>query len=367
MYTNLTYVMMSSSIDPNNAERLLMEGGILLFLDVPPRTEFGIDLYSWNTGERFMGLKMIPPGLHFIYYSAVSKDGQTAPRTGFFHTFKRQEILVKKWDKRLEDIQECAVTDTEVEQFRSNIRNLDRFLGPYPYDVWKDWISLTNHMSDAVLDEVLPLNQKISSASELVPDLQTSKQHRQSRDAEELLPKMCLKPGTEIRFTKFPDLCHPEGCSASEISKHNMDLSFTFQTMLQRYTTHDEFLGEFQMAFVCFVIGQVYDAFEHWKQLLHLVCSCDDALVTHHQFFSKFITNLHFQLNQIPKDFFVDIVSRSNFLTTTLQVFFSNLKNSDAPKQLVDKGQRFCSYLTKKFKWDFDAEPEEDAPVVVEL
>ena len=29
---------------------------------------------------------------------------------------------------------------------------------------------------------------------------------------------------------------------------------------------------------------------------------------------------MHFQLQEIPEDFFVDIVSRNNFLTTTLQV-----------------------------------------------
>ncbi len=29
---------------------------------------------------------------------------------------------------------------------------------------------------------------------------------------------------------------------------------------------------------------------------------------------------LHFQLKEIPEDFFVDIVSRNNFLTATLQV-----------------------------------------------
>ena len=29
---------------------------------------------------------------------------------------------------------------------------------------------------------------------------------------------------------------------------------------------------------------------------------------------------LHFQLKEVPDDFFVDIVSRNNFLTTTLQV-----------------------------------------------
>lgn len=363
--------MGSESITPAVVEQLLIEGAALIFLDVPPRTEFGIDLYSWNTGEKFMGLKMIPPGIHFIYYSAVSKEGQTAPRTGFFHNFKSKEIVVKKWDRQMEDVKEFEASQDEMDRYRHNLQNLDGYLGPYPYDIWKDWVSLTNHLSDKVLDELVPLNRKISSASELVANTtgesSSSRQHdRLDRDLDIWLPKMCLKPGTEIRFTNFPELHHPEGCSAAEISKHNMDLSFTLQQMMKRYNNSTDILGEFQMAFVCFVIGQVYDSFEQWKSLLRLLCSCDDALVSHHLLFDKFITSLHFQLNQVPKDFFVDIISRTNFLTNTLQVFFANLENSEAPKTLVDKGKRFCSHLTKKFKWDFIFEPEEDAPVVVE-
>ena len=34
---------------------------------------------------------------------------------------------------------------------------------------------------------------------------------------------------------------------------------------------------------------------------------------------------LHFQLKETPADFFVDIVSRDNFLTVTLQSFFSTV------------------------------------------
>lgn len=60
--------MASESIDPSVAKRLLEEGAVFIFHDVPVKTEFGIDLYSWNTGEKFKGLKMIPPGLHFIYF-----------------------------------------------------------------------------------------------------------------------------------------------------------------------------------------------------------------------------------------------------------------------------------------------------------
>lgn len=90
----------------------------------------------------------------------------------------------------------------------------------------------------------------------------------------------------------------------------------------------------------------VYDAFEHWKELVKLSCFCEDALSSHPQYFLNFISKflhskrfdpastpctcaimavvvtamLHFQLKEIQEDFFVDIVSRNNFLTATLQV-----------------------------------------------
>jgi hypothetical protein len=30
--------------------------------------DFGIDCNEWQTGPRFKGLKMIPPGIHAVYY-----------------------------------------------------------------------------------------------------------------------------------------------------------------------------------------------------------------------------------------------------------------------------------------------------------
>jgi A1 cistron-splicing factor AAR2 len=58
----------SLEIDQDLARRLLLEGATLVFQNVPRGTEFGIDMKSWNTGENFKGVKMIPPGLHYIYY-----------------------------------------------------------------------------------------------------------------------------------------------------------------------------------------------------------------------------------------------------------------------------------------------------------
>jgi hypothetical protein len=40
----------------------------LLCLDVPETTEFGIDYGSWSIGPKFKGVKLIPPGVHYVYY-----------------------------------------------------------------------------------------------------------------------------------------------------------------------------------------------------------------------------------------------------------------------------------------------------------
>ena len=59
-------------MDPELARRLFVEGAALVLLDVPQRTEFGIDCNSWSVGPKFKGVKMIPPGLHFIYYRCLA-------------------------------------------------------------------------------------------------------------------------------------------------------------------------------------------------------------------------------------------------------------------------------------------------------
>ena len=66
--------------------------------------------------------------------------------------------------------------------------------------------------------------------------------------------------------------------------------------------------------------SSVYEAFEQWKRLVHLLCSSEQSLLRHAQLFISLVSTMHFQLKEIPEDFFVDIVSRDNFLTKTLQV-----------------------------------------------
>jgi len=99
--------------------------------------------------------------------------------------------------------------------------------------------------------------------------------------------------------------------------------------------------------------------------LVNLLCSCVDAIAAYPSLFTKFMSVLHFHIQEIPEDFFVDIVSQDNFLTGTLSRFFENLDASGAGAELKKRGLNFRSHLEKRFRWNFSSELDEYAPVVV--
>ena len=66
----------------------------------------------------------------------------------------------------------------------------------------------------------------------------------------------------------------------------------------------EEVLGELQFSFVCFLVGQNYDAFEQWKQLLRMFCTSDEALSNHNLLYMTLVSDLHFQVNILKEKFY---------------------------------------------------------------
>ncbi|XP_018333929.1 protein AAR2 homolog [Agrilus planipennis] len=393
-------------MDQNKARSLLREGAILVLLDVPEGTEMGIDLKVWNTEENFRGFKMIPPGLHFIFYSCVSKTEDIAPRRGFFHNFKKSEFLVKKWNKGKEDLCLEEVDNKEVVGLKDNYIALDKFLGPYPFEIHKRWSALISHITTKVLDRHNPIQGKIMSAIELIPcsdadrprgikktanldsagcssssssDSNTTVNYtnatKRSRlscpsDLEQiLLPNLKPVPGSELRFTPFPSKVFPEGCTPSEITKHCLDLTYTLENMLTSYDEPSEIIGELQFCYVCFLVGHSLEAFEQWKKLVGLLCSCETAIKKYRQVFDLFVTVLEAQLREIPEEFLADIVANSNYIYVKLKNFFGVVEESDIDGRLKTKIDRFKNSIKNFLKWDFsftEREDDDDAPVIVE-
>jgi len=85
-------------MDPEAATELARKGVSLLLLDVPQHTVLGIDTQMFSVGPRFKGIKMVPPGPHFVYYCSPSRHGsEFAPTVGFFLTTHPSQVIVRKW------------------------------------------------------------------------------------------------------------------------------------------------------------------------------------------------------------------------------------------------------------------------------
>ncbi|XP_075702779.1 protein AAR2 homolog [Rhinoderma darwinii] len=373
----------STEMDPELARQLFFEGATIVIFGVPEGSEFGIDSNSWQVGPRFKGVKMVPPGVHFIHYSAkrIGEPGETGPRSGIFFYLEQKDIRLLHWDSQEEEM--VATSQEEADKLREQLTSLDPSLGPYPYKSLRRWVSLTNHISKEAMLNLQPACGTICSFPEVLPMEKMT--HTEDRAKHNLprydticqnykegmsrLPQMKQKEGTEIRFSQIPEKTYPDNATPAEITQHSMDLSYALGQLIDLHYPGDPLaiLAELQFSFVCFLLGNVYEGFEQWKKLLNLLCRAETLSLQHLDLYSEVISVLYHQLAQVPTDFFIDIVSQDNFLTSTLQVLFSFLCSPTTDKDLRKKALRFRAHLTKRFQWDFEEDPLDCAPLVVQL
>ncbi|KAG7307741.1 hypothetical protein JYU34_006316 [Plutella xylostella] len=406
-------------MDQETAKQLLLDGGTFVFLGVPQETEFGIDMQCWNTDEDFRGIKMIPPGLHYIHYSAKNtKTGDVAPRSGFMHFFEKKQFLVKMWDKSTEDMSTEEISEESVQRLKDNLFNLDRHLGPYPYDIWQKWKLLCSQITAELAAKLSPKNGIIRASLELMSmtdeerprgvksgsqDSETTDQEPKateestSKEPDEagddavpgqseakkpklrvtqedrenaMLPDLKAVPGTSLRFTAIPRERFPVGAAPGDVTKHSLDQSYTLELMIAQQDEPLHIIGELQFAYLCFLIGHSLEAFEHWKSLVILLCSCDDAIHKYRSLFFHFIRTIEVQIDEMPEEFLADIVMNKNLVYKKLREFFRTAYVSKVDGRLLTMIERFKDNLTDKLQWDFtglDVDEEDERPVVVNL
>ena len=345
-------------LSQTEARYLYEQGAVFVLLDLPPKSVFGIDTNSWEVGDKFKGVKMIPPGVHFIFCQSIGKEGCTGPVIGFFHVFKQKELLVKEWDVKCEMFSMKEYSELDLSSIRGNLHQFEPCLAPFPFDSLKTWVSLSNHVSKLSLEK-LGLDGRHFSAFDIA----------EVADAES-------KQGS-IKFSLIPGPTVSKGATALDITRAHLDQSpILIDCLKTNYQNqYTNLLGEIQCSFLLFVYGHVFEGFEQWRRLVDLLCSCDQALATNSELYHQFISLLNFQLNIIPLEFLLTNEPNTKtvrceeniFLIPKLDNLFQNLNESpEVSGDLKCRADRFKSLLIHKFKWSFDA-TEEDLPVVVNL
>lgn len=305
----------------------------------------------------------------------MSKDGQLSPRTGFFHHFESKETLIKIFDQSSEDFSTEQLSNDIINQYRiENLPYFDQYLGPYPFEEYKKWISLTDLISEEVVKRVNSDSKLIRSVSAIIPKEFVSHKNKMECDVSKNdLNDLDFKidPKYKLKFIDIEQLkAYPTNSTPDQITSHKIDNSFLLEQIINIYDKNEnQVLGELQITFIVFFLGQNYEAFEQWKKLFQLICKSSSAMKNRAEFFINFIRVIYYQLKEVPSETFVDILENNNFLLSCCRDFFLNIYNQtdQLDSNLIRKCKQLQEHLTKQYEWEFDVEPDDEAPVVVDL
>eukprot|EP00258_Populus_trichocarpa_P028174 XP_024444193.1 protein AAR2 homolog isoform X2 [Populus trichocarpa] len=294
-------------MDPETALELVKQGATLLLLDVPQYTLVGIDTQMFTVGPAFKGIKMIPPGPHFVYYSSSSKDGkQFSPIVGFFVDADPSEVIVRKWNQQEERL--VKVPEDEEERFCQAVKSLefDRYLGPYNLSQYGEWKQLSSYLTKTIIKRIEPIGGEITVACESEMDKNSPKTSiERALDAQLGTGKFSASTSVDrskkrgCYYTTIPRVIKRRGMEGKELTSLNLDKTELLESVLIKDYggSEDLLLGELQFAYIAFLMGQSLEAFFQWKSLVSLLLSCIEApFRTRSHLFTKFIKVIFYQL-----------------------------------------------------------------------
>ena len=336
---------------------------------LPVGYNFGIDMRMWEIGEKFTGIRNIPPGLHYVYYS----DPQDEVRQGFFLTiFADTRIVLRKWDPSVESLIPVASPSEKHNMELTFMHDFRYISGLAPFDkcisddAVGEWSKASQFITQSVIERIQPINC-----------LPFTSQQQKSVDLAHHVPT--------IFWTDLAKVKLPMGASGAELTQHSVDSSLRLEQILESTQSSDQLLlvGELQAAFVLFLLGLNYDAFMQWRRLLDVFLHCREAgILRHAELFTAFCNALVFQVKQLPDDFLFDSGmtdddvphsrrSKSVFILPWLSEFVLTCTEESllVDPELTNAVGELDRAMHDRYgnEWTGDFAPEEDGPQIVHL
>lgn len=382
----------------------------IFLVSLPTSTFAGIDLLSFTSSPRFLGITGIPPGWHFLYtspttslsvrhgtwfYVEPSSQKQLTRRfdgeQGIDYGTTIEEIYVLKWDTDTEELLPVEDQD-EVERWRGRSRQADDVgrrvrEGLFPYrqtatssapdttigrrnrdtrdgssngvtEECLDWPILTSHIATSLLTHLIapPSGSRFYGIS-------TTSCAPQDHDAIPGLNERDMRQGLfgreerELHFLGI-DLRRTwrEGAVGRERTEGARDRSWALDDVVRRSEGLGEgewgwqILGEMQICFLMVLTLSNYSCLEEWKRIFALVLTSRSAIPTHVRFFASFLSLLHLQLrhcNDVEGGLFdVQTEGDGNFLLQLLRGFKRGLEDV-----VGDQGEEVKDGMVELEKW----------------
>ncbi|ETW08543.1 hypothetical protein H310_01103, partial [Aphanomyces invadans] len=322
--------------------------GTVVCLEVPVGSEFGIDYEAFRTADKFRGVKLIPPGLHFIFYASNGdNDNGHGIRQGFFVEIKPNDVVIRTWSSETEELVPMT-READIENLTRAVHGfqLDGNLGAYPQKHAKSWHRLSKYITKDILAKCgLTVGGTISPGD---PDAV-------SLDRGDAAIKPFFPDVAQVaRFTR---LTKPTSQRvASDLTRYHVDSSEHLEWLLKTHYSNDwrALLGEVQLSFVLFLFISSLDALHQWKQFVWMLCSCEDAVTTRPELFAAFLQLTQVHLEQVGTDFFQDELATDNFIKASLASLFEILHDDTLNDKLLERAAKLKQFLKDRFQLQFD-------------
>lgn len=320
--------------------------GTLLLLNSPKKMQFGIDLSQWVIGEKFMGIKLIPVGVHYISFSLSEENN--AFKQGFFIEIEegknKSKNMIREWSSKYETF--IKLSDEMNKNYSIGLDNLDfdQFLGNYPYEQIQNWKDLTNFLDKGIINK-LQKNIDMTMCPEIKADDKNNEQDNENKNMN-----MQIMSYENIEFTEFY-LNQPEYINS-------LDKSALLEKIISKIKSPNEFLGEFQYTFILFLIGEVYEALKQWKDIFILISSSENLLTKKNfeKFFCDFTEIIYNQLRLFPDDLMHDVILENNFMKRYLTNFL--LYEKKEMKNFSKRQKLLKNFVEEKFGYKIKSEEE---------
>ena len=320
--------------------------GTLLLLNSPKKMQFGIDLSQWVIGEKFMGIKLIPIGIHYISFSLSEENN--AFKQGFFIEIEegknKSKNIIREWSNKYETF--IKLNDEMDKNYSIGLDNLDfdQFLGNYPYEQIQNWNDLTSFLNKDIINK-LQKNIDMTLCPAIKEDNEKEKDNEINNNTN-----IQIMSYENIEFTEFY-LNQPEYINS-------LDKSSLLENILLKYKLPEEFLGEFQYTFILFLIGEVYEALKQWKDIFILISSSEILLNKKNfsKFFCDFTEIIYNQLRLFPDDLMHDVILENNFLKRYLTNFL--LYEKKEMKNFTKRQKLLKNFVEEKFGYKIKSEEE---------
>lgn len=334
---------------PNEAAYLKEYGATLTIRGVPERVEFGVDFTSYAADEEFRGIKMIPPGPHYVYAESNRN------RVGLFHYFVPKDVLTVEWDNEngLLLVQAKGSGDEEITRIQNDLNEIDSLLKPYHRKI-KKWMDLTDFITEPVINRCMPECGLVRPIVECESPVTVEIAFQKADYEPGFTPQV---PAERIpRFTELPER-YPEIIIPK---RNNKDCIISVEKLMEKFESYQDLLGEIQFSFALYVIGNSNKALIHWRRILAILSNSESAITKYNSFYKQFLRILQCQLPILPSKLMES--TEDNMVYQDVRQLVKNCSLDNMDDEVEEAMKNFEEELSWDLESDLDSIPElEDA------